>query len=206
MNTIIEYIKQQYQPSSIILYGSYADGSHTADSDFDALVISESHEEFHDVSIVSGTQLDVFVYPASHFKGEFDCYEFLQVHDGSILMDTEEIGLSLKRKVLSYIEHLPFKSKEEVKAQIAWCKKMLLRTKRGDAEGMFRWHWLLIDSLEIFCDAVKHRYWGPKKTLRWMESAYPEGFSYYTSALSEFKADHLERWISFLEQLIQQAP
>ena len=34
------------------------------------------------------------------------------------------------------------------------CKKMLLRTLRSDAEGLYRWHWVLIDSLEIFCDAV----------------------------------------------------
>ena len=201
MNTIIEYLTQQYQPLSIIVYGSYTDGSHTQDSDFDALVISRNHEEFHDVSSFNGTQLDVFVYPASYFKDEIDCDEFIQLHDGNILMDTDEIGLSLKRKVLSYIEHLPFKSEKEVKAQIAWCKKMLLRTKRSDAEGMFRWHWLLVDSLEIFCDTVKHHYWGPKKTLRWMERAYPEGFLYYTSALGELKAAHLERWISYLEQL-----
>mgnify|MGYP002508368365 CR=1 FL=1 len=46
---------------SVIAYGSYADGSHNADSDFDALVITESHEVFHDVSFVEGIQLDVFV-------------------------------------------------------------------------------------------------------------------------------------------------
>ena len=201
MNVLIEYIKQQYQPLSIIVYGSYADGSHTADSDFDALVISQSHREFHDVSLLNGTPLDVFVYPASYFKGEFDCDEFIQLHDGNILMDTDEIGLSLKQKVLSYIESLPRKSEEEVRNQIAWCRKMLLRTKRADTEGLFRWHWLLTDSLEIFCDTVQHRYWGPKKTLRWMENAYPEGFSYYTSALAEFKTESLERWISYLEQL-----
>lgn len=202
MNNIIEYIKQQYQPLSIIVYGSHADGSRTPDSDFDALVISQDHEEFHDISFLNGTQLDVFVYPASYFKNEFDCGEFIQLHDGDILMDTNEIGLSLKQKVLSYIAALPHKSDEDLRNQIAWCKKMLVRTKRGDAEGMFRWHWLLVDSLEIFCDTVKQRYWGPKKTLRWMEKAYPEGFLYYTSALTEQKAEYLERWISYLERFV----
>ncbi len=203
MNTIIDYIKRQYQPISVIVYGSYANDTHTQDSDFDALVISQNHEEFHDVSFVNGIQLDVFVYPASYFEHEFDCNLFIQLHDSDILIDTDEIGLSLKRKVLSYIESLPQKDGEEIKNQIAWCKKMLLRTTRGDAEGMFRWHWLLIESLEIFCDTVKHPYWGPKKTLCWMEKAYPEGFFYYTNALTQLKAEYLERWISYLEQFVK---
>ena len=77
---------------------------------------------------------------------------------------------------------------------------MLLRTKRGDAEGFFRWHWLLTDSLEIFCDAAGHPYRGPKKALRWLEEYDPEGFARYQAALSGFRRENLENWISYLEQ------
>ena len=62
MEQIIEYIKQNYNPISIILYGSYANGTNNLNSDFDSLVISDSHEQFHDTSFVGGIQLDVFVY------------------------------------------------------------------------------------------------------------------------------------------------
>ena len=48
-------------------------------SDFDALVISYDHEQFHDTSFVNDIQLDVFVYPASYFDGEFDCNNFIQI-------------------------------------------------------------------------------------------------------------------------------
>ena len=61
MEQVIAYLKQTYNPLSILVYGSFADGSHSANSDFDALVISESHPPFHDVSFVNGIQLDVFV-------------------------------------------------------------------------------------------------------------------------------------------------
>lgn len=79
LEKIIEYIKQKYNPLSIILYGSYANGTNNLNSDFDALVISYDHEQFHDTSFVNDIQLDVFVYPASYFDGEFDCNNFIQI-------------------------------------------------------------------------------------------------------------------------------
>jgi len=201
MTELMEYIKARYDPLSIIVYGSYADGSNNENSDFDALVISRQHEKFHDVSFVNGIQLDVFVYPVSYFEGYFDCADFIQLYDSRILLDTEGLGASLKERVLRHIEDRPQKSEADIRNQIAWCRKMLLRTKRGDAEGMFRWHWVLIDSLEFFCDVVGQPYWGPKKTLRWMETTYPEGFAHYKNALSRFDAESLETWISYLEQI-----
>ena len=60
---------------------------------------------------------------------------------------------------------------------------MLNRVKRSDCEGMFRWHWVLVDGLEIFCDIMKQPYWGPKKTLRWMQEIYPLAFENSSKAL-----------------------
>ncbi len=197
---ILTYLQQEYQPLSVIAYGSYADGSHNADSDFDALVITESHEVFHDVSFVEGIQLDVFVYPAPFFAGDFDCGDFVQIFDGKILIDRDGTGAALQNRVLSYLQKLPQKSEEEVRGEIEWCRKMLLRAKRGDAEGFFRWHWLLTDSLEIFCGAAGHPYRGPKKALRWLAGYDPEGFARYQAALSGFRREDLEAWVSYLEQ------
>ena len=36
---IIDYLEKTYQPESIIVYGSFADGSANLNSDFDALII-----------------------------------------------------------------------------------------------------------------------------------------------------------------------
>ncbi|MFA6830179.1 MAG: nucleotidyltransferase domain-containing protein [Bacilli bacterium] len=63
--TIIQILKEKYDPVSIILYGSFADGSNSANSDLDALVISNGEKSAHDVSIQSWVQLDVFVKPKS---------------------------------------------------------------------------------------------------------------------------------------------
>ena len=199
LEKIIEYIKRKYNPLSIILYGSYANGTNNLNSDFDSLVISYDHEQFHDTSFVNGIQLDVFVYPASYFDGDYDCNDFVQIFDGKIVVDSDERGKALQTKVQSYLQNRPQKSKAEIDASVDWCVKMLARVKRYDAEGMFRWHWVLIDSLEIFCDIMHYPYWGPKKSLKWMEENHPTAFDCYQTALADFSVDSLENWISYIK-------
>ena len=199
LNRIVTYLEQQYSPLSIILYGSYANGSNNQGSDFDALVISADHEYFHDTSFVNDIQLDVFVYPASYFDSDFDLNDFIQISDSRILTDCDGLGTALKEKVLSYLQNRPSKTKAEMEAGVDWCLKMLARAKRGDAEGMFRWHWVLTDSLEIFCDVMHHPYFGPKKSLKWMEENHPDAFACYQQALSDFSMDSLAQWITYIK-------
>ena len=75
---------------------------------------------------------------------------------------------------------------------------LLRAQKRCDCEGLFRWHWLLIDSLEIFCDIMHQPYLGPKKALKWMEKAHPEAFDRYKRALQNFQMDDLDEWIGYI--------
>ena len=203
LEKLIEYIKQKYNPVSIILYGSYANGTNNLNSDFDSLVISADYEQFHDTSFVNGIQLDLFVYPASCFDGKYDCNDFIQIFDGKIIMDTDKIGKSLLTNVQTYLQKRPQKSKTEISDSVDWCIKMLARAKRCDAEGMFRWHWLLIDSLEIYCDVMHHYYFGPKKSLKWMEENHPAAFACYKTALTDFSIDSLENWIAYIKSQIE---
>ena len=199
MKQIIDYMKQRYNPLSIILYGSYANGTNNLNSDFDALVISDDQEQFHDTSFVDGIQLDVFVYPASYFEGDYDCNDFIQIFDGKVVVDRGGQGKALQAKVQSYLQNRPQKSRTEIDASVNWCIKMLARVKRCDAEGMFRWHWVLIDSLEIFCDVKHHPYRGPKKSLKWMEENHPTAFACYQTALTDFSMESLENWILYIK-------
>ena len=200
MEKILQYIRQKYAPLSIIVYGSYADGSNHINSDFDALVISEHCAASHDAAQIGAVQLDVFVYPRSQFENGFDCREFFQIHDGIIVLDTDGFGASIQSQVQNALELLPKKTPDEVRQEIAWCKKMLLRTERRSAEGLYRWHWLLTESLEIYCDAHKKTYLGPKKALRWMEAEHPEALRPYSRALLHFAQQSLQSWISYLEK------
>lgn len=193
MDRIIKYIREKYRPIALIVYGSYADGSNNAHSDFDALAITESGGEIHDTGFADGVQLDLFAYPSDHFAGDFDPDEILQIADGQILWDTDGLAEGLMAQVRQYIAAIPRKPVEELEASVSWCEKMLLRARRQDPEGLFRQHWLTVDSLEIFCGLKGRMYRGPKKALRWMEAEEPEAFALYSAALREPQA--LEEWV-----------
>lgn len=195
MENIIQYLIQKYDPESIIVYGSYADGSHNLGSDFDALVISPCANQSRDVSFVDGIQLDVFVYSTEE---NLCCRELPQLYDCRIVLDKYGKAAKLCEEVRSYIDGFQVKSPEEIEVNLAWCEKMLLRTEREDAEGYFRWHWVLCDSLEFYCDARHKFYFGPKKTLRRMEREDPAAFAVYRDALACFDRAKLEKWIRFL--------
>ena len=80
---------------------------------------------------------------------------------------------------------------------------MLVRTARGDAEGYFRWHWLLCDSLEIYFDIKQLYYFGPKKSLRSMAKSDPESYRIYSRALKDWNQASLSEWIACLENQLQ---
>lgn len=198
---IIEYLITTYKPEAIITYGSYADGTANDNSDFDALIVANSTKE-HDESVVAGTTLDVFIYPPQIDIEKVDIEEFIQIYDGKIELDKNGIASRLKERVLEYIESIPFKSEEEIHQEMEWCKKMLLRSKRDDAEGYFRWHWLLMDSLEIYFDIIHERYWGPKKTLLMLRERNSEAFRIYEDALKNFNQETLSDWIDYMEKSV----
>lgn len=120
---------------------------------------------------------------------------------GKIIVDTDGIGKTLQNSILDYMEKYPHKTNAEIQTDIDWCVKMFERTKRCDTEGMFRWHWVLIDSLEIFCNASNQPYLGPKKSLKWMAENHPEAFARYEKALNDFSTESLFDWISYLKNM-----
>lgn len=204
MQKIIEYLKEKYQPLAMIVYGSYADGTSGADSDFDCLIVSRSAPVRHDMQTVSGVPLDVFVYTPDELSEEIDPFELIQIDGGVIVMDTDGLAEGLMQEVRQYIEDPPVKSRDDLLTAVAWCEKMLRRAHRGDAEGHFRWHWLLCDSLELYCDLTGRRYLGPKKSLRDMEKLDPESFALYSEALKKYTRKSLSQWISQLRTIADQ--
>ena len=197
MTKILSYIIDTYSPDSVIVYGSFADGSSDEDSDFDALVIADG-EPRHDRSTVAGTMLDVFIRPPRTFEAEFAPDEFVQILDGQIVLDKSGAAARLMNAVRAYVSGFSAKSVEERRQALGWCQKMLARTARRDAEGNYRHHWLPTDSLEIYFELTGLYYRGPKKALRFLEQNDPEGFSLYSRALTDFSQDSLAKWIAYL--------
>ena len=201
METILHYLYEKYAPLALILYGSYADGTAGEGSDFDALLLRDG-EMLHDVAIVDGVQLDVWVYPAAYFAAEDALDEAVTILDSVILHDPQGLGAALKARAEAHWAAIPGKTPAENAVALAWCRKMLARTARTDAEGLYRWHWLLVDTLEIACDLLHQPYRGPKKALRWLEAAHPAVHAAYLRALQSFTPDALAAWLDCLEGLL----
>lgn len=201
--TIRQYLMEKYHPSVLIAYGSFADGTAGTGSDYDAMLVYDG-PECHDGSVVGGTALDVFCYPEDRFADSFNPEDYLGVYDGIILEDSRGLGQKIRNQVRDFIQSTPQKTEAQLRHEIEWCKKMLVRSHRGDAEGYFRWHWVLVDSLEFYFDIVGRFYFGPKKSLRYLKENDSRAFACYEAAVREFSADSLRAWIEYLDSLFQE--
>ena len=193
MENIISYLHRTYHPVGMICYGSYRDGTQNEQSDFDALLLTREGDYIHDTSMVDGVRLDVFVYP---LDWNFAPEDFVQLYDGAVVTDGTGAAAQLLQQVRQYVDNYPKKSPEEKGELKSWCSKMLLRSKRGDAEGAYRAHWLLTDSLQIYCDIRDRFYFGPKKTILRMQKEDPEGFVLLCNAMEDRR--RLDPWINYM--------
>ncbi len=200
MDKIIDYLKEKYNPSAIVAYGSFVDGSNNSESDFDAFIVMDNPKSNHDSAIVDGIQLDVFIYGNDKFEGEIYPEDFVVLYDCNIILDKLGVAKKLALNVQEYIDS--YKSSfDKDTFGVQWCRKMLRRAKRGDSEGLFRWHWVLTDSLEIYCNLTDRFYFGPKKTLILLEKNEDDAFSVYEKALKCFDITSLENWLNLLFRL-----
>lgn len=195
---ILEYLQEKYMPHTIMVYGSYANKTNNKNSDFDAIIISDFIESTHDGSIVDGIELDVFVYSTKDIEKENDFSKYVQIFDATICIDNKGLGQRLKDAVTLYIENNSLKSHEEKQHLSEWCRKMVARTEREDAEGYFRWHWVLSDSLEIYCMMRDQFYFGPKKTIVRMKEVDQLGYEKLLFALKEMNSTYLNEWIEYV--------
>ena len=157
-------------------------------------------ETGHDDSVLFGTELDVWLYGAAHFAAPYDAEDFLQLHDSVIVEDATGRLSALRAEVNAHIESAPQKTEAENAQSLSWCRKMLRRTERGDAEGCYRLHWLLTDSLSIYYDLRGEYYFGPKKALRRMAKTAPDDAAVYERALHEPSPENLAAWVGELEE------
>ena len=199
MQDVLSYLAAEYDPLAIIVYGSFADGTQNLFSDFDALLITEGGERRHDDRFVDCTQLDVFIHPLSDFQGDYDASEFTHVYGGQILLDRGGTAAALLDKVRQSVEGQAHKTRDELRLDVSWCEKMLRRSERTDAEGSYRRHWLLVDSLEIYTQLRAWPYLGPKKALRQLEKKDREGYALYEKALCEGDYSSLADWVGYMK-------
>ena len=146
------------------------------------------------------TQLDVFVHPLSDFQGAYDPAEYARIYGGQILLDRNGVAAALLEKVTQWVESRAKKTQEELAFNVSWCEKMLRRAERTDAEGCFRRHWLLVESLEIYTELRGWPYLGPKKALAQLEKKDKAVFALYERALTQNDYASLAAWVEHIRE------
>lgn len=181
LNTLKNYLSKTHQCHSIILYGSYADETYNSESDIDVICFSDHPIQTNDVSIFQGHALDAWIYPTAKMN---EPANFLHISVGVILTDERQLCCDFLKGIKEGQSKGPLILSSEEKAFLkSWLNKMLKRSERGDCEGDFRAHWLLVDALEIYFKLIDQTYLGPKKSLAWLKQNDLEFYKYYESAL-----------------------
>ncbi len=153
---------------TLLLYGSRADGSAGADSDYDVAAFGPVDKSFRVAHLADGAYLDVFVYPEGLLLEPTE--EYLKLRGSHVVLQRggeAELFLSKLDEIFHRgPEPLP---SDEMEVRKVWAHKMAARMLRADPEGNYRRVWLLTALLEDYFHLRGLWYQGPKKALRWLQ-------------------------------------
>lgn len=182
-SALIEDLRRTHDAHTIILYGSYARGDATAESDVDVATFADVPAAVRDARLWNGLFLDAFVYPTS--VAAAPDLDMLKLYGGRVLLDDRGLAVPL-------LEHLaalagrgpPRLADDDRQMRRMWARKTLLRARRGDVEADYRRHWLLYQLLEDYFAFRNAWYRGPKLALAALRLEEPETFTLFQRALA----------------------
>ncbi|GMQ62449.1 nucleotidyltransferase domain-containing protein [Vallitalea maricola] len=175
-----DYLREKYKCHIIILYGSYARGDFTEESDIDIICFGDDIAHCNDTQIFNGKQLDVWIYDTKQMN---EPENYLHILNNKILLDDKGIAQDFINKIQKVYDDGPARL-DEGKKQFNrdWLLKMFRRTKKGDVEGMYRHHWMIKESLEIYFELQGKWFLGVKNSLRWLQENDEEGYILFKNA------------------------
>ncbi|WP_237417454.1 nucleotidyltransferase domain-containing protein [Halobacillus litoralis] len=200
LNKATEHMKETYKCHTVFLYGSYQTGDSTEESDVDLIGFSDELETQNKVETFSGKLLDVWIHGTDDMKKPAD---FLKVHRAEVLVDDHGLAQPWMTEIDSIFTKGPASLQPKEKQFLKdWLIKMKIRSRKGDMEGRYRFHWLVKESLEIYFEMIGRWYLGPKKSLNWLREHDMEGYRIYDKLL-EGPGDRrrLDAWIDHLQKL-----
>ena len=200
MENIVAYLKEKYRLSSLIVSGDYAEGAVNPASVFEAVGLGPTSPYAHEDGSVDGVKLDVLIYPRDIFYGEIALDEFEQLHEGLVALNEDGMGQWLKNMIANQIASIPMKPDEAVADSLHWCEAMAERARVHDAEGFFCRHWLLTDSVEIYCDVCSLPFLSPRRTMSKMAKSDPEAAQIHLAAMGSMDDRALDAWVELLKE------
>ena len=198
MEQILEYLKNTYHPISILVYGSFADGTNDETSDFDCMLIVPEKARDHDDAVINGIQLDCFLFTEDELQSEATD-TFLTAYHSRIVLDNG-IGAELKRRVHDYVEQNRCTPKEEKTFLTSWIQKTIRRISKNDDEGNMRAVAFLADSLADYCMLRDMFYFGSKKAIASLRETDGEGYILFHNAVTLRSNEAIIKWAEYITQ------
>lgn len=196
MKRILDYLREKYHPVSILLYGSYRDGTNDEYSDFDCMLIVKNRENRHDDSVIDGIPLDCFLFSVEETRSE-DPDTFLTAYDADIVED-DGTGAALKDRVRAYVEAHSETDAEEKRFTASWIEKTMKRAGKNDDEGCFRAVAFLWESLTDYFLLRDMFYFGSKKAIVYLKNSDPEGYALFHKAITERSIGAIANWAAYV--------
>jgi hypothetical protein len=169
-----------------------ADGSAGPESDIDLALFAPIAQVRRDARWHQGRALDVFVHPETVLAQP--TAEQLYLRGAQVLAQRgdEATRFLAQLEALHAAGPQPL-APDEAQARRVWVAKMLQRLRRGDAEGDYRRHWLLMMALEDYFALRTRWYPGPKKALAWLAREMPHHHALCAAALRPGASDDHRR-------------
>ncbi len=187
---------------TIILYGSYARGDATPESDIDVAGFADVERTMRDARLWHGTYLDGFVYPTALATAPTPA--MVGMCGGRALLDERRLAAPLLARLAAMDAEPPAPlTADDAQMRRVWAQKMLGRIRRGDVDGRglpgtgsaaewrrgsveanYRRHWLLFQLLEDYFALRGESYRGPKLALAELERRSPATFALFAAALA----------------------
>ena len=179
LDLLRRYLEEELGCHTAILYGSRARGDWDAASDIDVVAFRDAGETGQLAHRWQDLFLDLFLYPTATRPDP----GWLRLHGGQVLFQRGSGG----DEVLAAVEAMFAAGPEPLGAGDArtrrlWSEKMLARAEKGDPEGDYRRHWLLMALLEDYFALRGQWYLGPKRSLTFLERERPKDFATFRRA------------------------
>ena len=165
---VIVNVMETHECHTAILYGSWARGQASPESDVDVLYVRKAGPVRRDARVLHGIHLDAFIYPEANLVTPEPA--LLRAVGGRVIREANAFGTNLLATLQDLHDRGPTPMADDMRrATVTWLYKMLDRFRgRSNLEAQYRRAQLLLQSLEDYFALRARWFRGPREALEWL--------------------------------------